>query len=370
MGRVYNALMRAERYKETERPIGRPAPNEASKVQPESKAQPAAADAFLDFDINRHVDGFISPNFQQPFEAIDAEPVTSDSFVLDQAVAELLATMPEPAQSTRLRVAPAPAPPQVFEEPRQSTNVATLSVDPHLAAIAGSDVLASERYRTLAVRLLNLSTRRKLKTLLVTSAHAGEGKTTVAANLAWIMAKPGERRVLLIDADLRCPSIARMLGVKPDRGWLDVVEDRASFKDTAVRLEPNGLYVLAASASKGDAGEAEEYNSDGATLAHALTSSRVEKLLETLEQQFDFIIIDAPPILQFADAQRLASIVDGTAMVVRATHTHHTAVTDALKLVPKERRVGVVLNQAQTGEEVAYNKKKKGGVRSLLKKAR
>ncbi|HKY06110.1 MAG TPA: hypothetical protein VJQ56_14540, partial [Blastocatellia bacterium] len=62
--------------------------------------------------------------------------------------------------------------------------------------------------------------------------------------------------------------------------------------------------------------------------------------------------------------------VDGTAMVVRATHTHHAVVTDALKLVPKERRVGVVLNQAQIGEEVAYNKRKKGGVRSLLKKAR
>src|SRR5205807_1476742 len=105
----------------------------------------------------------------------------------------LLASEASFAVSPRRRVAASP----VFEEPHEIVDVKSLTIAPHAAAIAGGDALAGERYRTLAVRLSTLAARRKIKSLVVTSADAGEGKSTVAANLAWTLARPGVRRVLL-----------------------------------------------------------------------------------------------------------------------------------------------------------------------------
>ena len=389
MGRVYNALMRADRWNDNSRPIGSaPGRDADSEAGPGGELQQVAQEPGASartaqspdiphlFDSNAEIDGFISASFQPPaIDGLARNQFTRDQLVLEHFVEEWTsnqATMPPaPAIAPKIQVAPAPAPPPPFVEPRQRVNVLDLALDPHLSAVALTDDLASERYRTLAVRLINLASKRKLQTLLVTSAQEGEGKSTVAANLAWVMAKAGARRVLLLDADLRRPSAARALGINPNGGWLDMTEGRMKLEDAAVRLDPNSLYLLAPQAASRKAGNG---SADGApsSLDHvaaseALTSSRVEELLKDLERHFDFIVIDAPPILEFADAQRLASIVDGSVMVVRAARTHYEMVTDALKLIPKDRRLGVVLNEAQIDEEIAYGKrKKKSGIKAAL----
>lgn len=255
----------------------------------------------------------------------------------------------------RLHVAPPPpvkTPPPPFVEPNATVDASRLNVEPHLVAFNKSDLLASERYRTLAVRLFNLASRqqdKKLKTLLITSTREGEGKTTVAANLAWVMAKAPERRVLLIDADVQKPAVCKKLNINTNRGWLDLIDGKAKFVEAAVRLDPSGLYVMSPRRAGAEFSQA----------ADSLTSSRVEKLFTELEQYFDFIIIDAPAISDSADAQRIASIVDGTVLVTRAGQTHHAEMTEALKLVPKERRLGVVLNGAEMKSEELKNKKRK-----------
>jgi Mrp family chromosome partitioning ATPase len=119
-----------------------------------------------------------------------------------------------------------------------------LKIEAHWAALHDKDALAYERYRTLAVRLLSLGARRKMKTLLVTSAEEGEGKTTIAVNLAWSLAKSSEGRVLLIDANPGSSPLSRVLGPHSRRGWMDVAEGRCSFADAACVVRPNGLYVL------------------------------------------------------------------------------------------------------------------------------
>jgi capsular exopolysaccharide synthesis family protein len=347
MGRVYRALVKADKWKDRAHPIGRPAsytPASYADAAPvdsgalgvsKEAADHFVADASHDgaaTDYAGHFDAAMREGFE-----FEAGPPESEPFAISQALA--LSRHLYVAQSVPV---PVPAVP-VFVEPNRSANLTDLTVDPHLAALTGLDELAAERYRTLAVRLLNFAARRKLKSLLVTSAREAEGKTTVATNLAWVMAKSSERRVLLIDADLRNPSVSRMLGIKAGCDLLELAEGRLMLTDAAIRIDPNGLYVLASRAANAD----------------ALASSRIESLLRELEQYFDFIIIDAPPIAEFADAQRLASIADGAMMVTRAGCTHHNAVTDALKLVPKERRLGVVLNEAQADEEIAYHSRKK-----------
>lgn len=358
MGRVYNALIKSERWRDRSRPIGAPTggSQEASEQtfsHSDEQWTSPPADAYTwnskDFDpaVEFEAADFESEKKEFHEEAHHSAPDKGNELALSQTKPGV----------PKLRVASVPAPP-AFTEPRRALSVFDLAVEPHLAAVAATDALAAERYRTLAVRILNLASRRKLKTMLVTSAQEGEGKSTVAANLAWVMAKKEERRVLLIDADLRRPSIDRMLGIETENGWLDMIEARAKLQDTAIRIDPNGLYVLSPRASS-EAEVQSDYHVGG---SDAFTSSRVEEMLRDLEHFFDFIVIDSPPILEFADSQRLASIVDGTMIVVRAGRTHHDAVVDALKMVPKERRLGVALNGSQIEEGAGYYRKKKTGL--------
>jgi capsular exopolysaccharide synthesis family protein len=268
-----------------------------------------------------------------------------------------------PRRSLSAPVASSPQPSTiVFEEPRRIANVSNLTIDPHLVALTSKDTLAQERYRTLAVRIFNAASRRKLKTLVVTSAEEGEGKSTVAANLAWAMARRSERRVLLIDASLRSPSISRMFGLASSRGWLGLADDLSGLAGAMVRLDPNRLYVMAPGISA-TAAERQEATAD---ISDALISSRFEKILAGLQQRFDFIVIDAPPVLTSADAQQLASVTDGTLIVARSGVTSHSRVTDALALVPEDRRVGIVLNESEISEGAVSNKASRSLIDRLL----
>jgi capsular exopolysaccharide synthesis family protein len=364
MGRVYNALIKSDRWRDRSRPIGAPTggheTSEQTSPHEEQWTTPPADYTWnpKDFDSAEFEPVDFESEKKDFHEKTHREGVHSEGThrSVPDAANEMALSQTKPGLP-KLRVAAVPAPP-AFTEPRRALSVLDLEVEPHLAAVAATDALAAERYRTLAVRILNLASRRKLKTMLVTSAQEAEGKSTVAANLAWVMAKREERRVLLIDADLRRPTIDRMLGIETENGWLDIIEARAKLQEAALRIDPNGLYVLTPRASS-DAATQSDYHTGG---SDAFTSSRVEEMLRDLEHFFDFIIIDSPPILEFADSQRLASIVDGAMIVVRAGHTHYTAVEDALKLVPKEKRLGIALNGSHIEEEAGYQRKKKAGL--------
>jgi protein-tyrosine kinase len=243
-------------------------------------------------------------------------------------------------------------------------------VDPRITVLTGRDHEAIDRCQALAVRLFNLASKRGLRTILVTSAFEGEGKTTVASNLAVLMARSSDRRVLLIDGDGRRPSVAAAFGIVPRQGWSALLAGTADPGQAVFRLDPCGLYICAdsrrISQGVGPGGrppKQDEFSQAGlgAGAADALASSRPEDVIRELEQSFQLIVIDSPPILQFAEAQRLAAIADGTVLVVSASRTNHQAVADALKLVPKDRRIGIVLNQSDEQAEPSYYKSKRGG---------
>jgi len=325
--------------KEGERPIARPARVQTSPArdnkQPQARTSPPAEVETRDetaFDLPK----------------VEAEPSAPFDFSEIIALSEMIAAAPrrEVRTQTRprssrtssdLRVAPTKAVVPDFAEPRLAFTVSKTAVAPGLTAITGEDALVGERYRTLAMRLLNQAAKRKLKTVVVTSARGQEGKSTVAINLAWVMAKPGERRVLLIDANPDQASVCRMLGVKAQRGWTDVIDGAVQISDAIARIDPNGLCVLAA-------GPGRSFDR-----SDVMASPRLEKLIADLERHFDFVVIDAPAIKNI-DAQRLASIADGTVMVVRAGHTPHDEVTEALKLVPRDTCAGIVLNESDAKE--------------------
>lgn len=336
MGRVYNALVRAERWEERDRPVGAPAVRDDSSREADSyETEP------FDFETD-----------QTPSRDVE-KPLQKRSVISAGSALKVAALAPLPrraAPSSPRPVFESPAasqpPTAAFEEPSEVSNVNSLSLDAHLAAITGKDRPAAEGYRALAVKVLNLAERQKLKTLLVTSAVAGEGKTTVAINLAWCLAQKssvqksfaGKRRVLLIDAT-RTGDTGRALGINPKRGWLSLADKSCEPKQTMCRLDPNGLYVMTSGA-------------DFAGQVPQSFSSRLEDVIADLAPQFDAIVVDSPPIVDSPDTKRLAAVLDGSVIIARAGCTHHSKVTAARKRVPKARRLGVVLNESDAGTSV------------------
>ena len=349
MGRVYNALVRAERFQDADRPIGRPERNGAAagsvEKAPGFSRKPSSA-AALPFVFEDHFDLTEDPTtsrYGESCAAVESPEVPSAVSKL----ANLPRSVPLARRPSSKPQAPS-APVSAFEEPKEVSSIRDLAIDPHLAALT-SVSLATERYRALAVKLLNLTDRRKMKTLLITSAQAGDGKTTIATGAAWSLAKGSERRVLLIDASPTCSPAGRMLGIEPKRGWLNLLEGSSELKQVLIRLEPNGLYLLTA----------------GAISAQPLNeawSARLEDLIADLARRFDLVIVDAGSILESYEAQRLASVLDGVVIVARANHTHHAKVTAARKLVPKERRLGVVLNESGVDAEIARQATSRNGL--------
>lgn len=338
MGRVYNALVRAEKWKEGDRPIGRPHRDDSPRGAREDEIPgpsfnaPAAATAQRAFGRNL-------PRTQDaPAAPAPPHHTAARSNNSDQSAS----TSPSLGPSQR-PVAEASSPEAsviAFEEPTEVSNIQALPVDPRFALLTREEPLAVERYRGLALKLLNLADRRKMKTVLITSAESGEGKSTVAAALAWSLARRPQRRVLLIDANPASPSVARMFGIDSKRGWLNLVDRSCALEQAIIRLDPNGLYVMPCGAPS------------RSQSASAL-ASRLEEVIAKLAPRFDLVVVDSPAILESPEAQRLAEVLDGAVLVARAGHTHHSRVTAARKLVQKERRLGVVLNESEANAEIA-----------------
>lgn len=190
--------------------------------------------------------------------------------------------------------------------------------------------LAAEQYQIIRTKILHNA--RKPQLILVSSASSGDGKTFTAINLAASLAMKGESSVLLLDGDLRRPSVAESLGIPDAPGLTDVLTGRAELDATVVRAAqlPN-LYVLAAGNSEGRAAE-------------LLDSAAWHALLPQIRSRFSHVIIDAPPIATVADFDLLQLVCDGTVVVVRPDHTERSAFTKAFACVSHAKLLGVVLN--------------------------
>lgn len=189
---------------------------------------------------------------------------------------------------------------------------------------------AAEQYRVLRYRLECLA-RSGIKALAFTSPQSGDGKTTTAVNAAIALGKGGRNRVVLVDADLRRPGVANMLGLRANKGLCDIVDGRASLDDCLWRFGADELYVLPAGRVPDD-------------LSTTLYSPRLADLLAALKQRFDFVVVDTPPVLPLADVPTLCRDLDGAVMVVRAGTTPRELVNSAIDALYGVVVHGLVLN--------------------------
>ena len=211
-----------------------------------------------------------------------------------------------------------------------------------LVVAPSANRLLVEQFRQLAATLHQAQSTTNLRVLMVTSAEPGEGKSTTAVNLALTFSESYKRSVLLLDADLRRPTLHEITQVSNARGLGETLKSTSEHKLPLFRLTDR---LMLAPAGRPDP------NPMG-----ALTSSRMRHMLTEASGRFDWVILDAPPIGIIADSSLLAPLSDGVLLVVRANRTHHTAVQKAVSTIGRERVLGVVLNAAQVEDAPAYHR--------------
>ena len=182
------------------------------------------------------------------------------------------------------------------------------------------------------------------KTIMVTSAEKGEGKTFVAANLAVSISQSVEEYVLLIDADLRNPCIHRLFGIHPSKEGLSTyLSSKAPLSDFLAKSPVEKLTVLCA----GDSTQIP---------AELLSSEKMEKLLTEVGNRYRdrFVIIDSPPLQLTPEASVIANHVDAVLLVVRHGKTTRHAVRSAIEKIPENKFFGIIFNGHQKGEYGTY----------------
>jgi protein-tyrosine kinase len=189
-----------------------------------------------------------------------------------------------------------------------------------------------EQYRRLAAALHQLKAIDGSKVIMIASALEKEGKSLTSSNLALTLSESYKRRVLLIDADLRRPSLHTTFNLSAQAGLTDALMSVEDKKLSLHRVSAN-LTILPAGRPSSDP-------------MAALTSPRMKAVVAEAREAFDWVIIDTPPVGLLADANLLASMVDGTILVVKAGATPFGLVRRAVESIAPGRVLGVVLNLA------------------------
>ncbi|MEW6096589.1 MAG: CpsD/CapB family tyrosine-protein kinase [bacterium] len=171
----------------------------------------------------------------------------------------------------------------------------------------------SEQYRILRTNIQRLTPENPPRVIAITSALHQEGKTTTVANLAVVMAQDLNKKILLCDCDLRKPMIHKMMGIESNKGITDILLHDADIESVLFRGKVDNLTILPCGRKPSNPAE-------------LLGSNKMKELVKELRAQFDYILIDSPPILAITDAGVISTLVDGVIFTVQAWRTQREAI--------------------------------------------
>lgn len=208
------------------------------------------------------------------------------------------------------------------------------AVNPHLVAITQPQSAYCEEYRSLRTQVIHKSQERHLQAIVVASVGPAEGKSVTALNLAWLLAQTEGISALIIDSDLRMPSLNDYLGIGTQIGLSSILDRESTLESSIIQLQPSGLCLLPGGHSRGD-------------VAELLSGSKFRDILDEARGMFDYVIIDAPPLAVFTDAAVLINLADAALLVVRANQTKYSDIARVLESIPRKRLLGTILNQSE-----------------------
>ncbi len=190
-----------------------------------------------------------------------------------------------------------------------------------------------EEYRIIRTKIAQHPSNPKL--LLVSSADVGDGKSVNSVNLAGMLAVRGGSNVLLVDGDMRKPTVSKLLGVEGEPGLADILNGSQTLANCCRRIVSNPtLYLVPAGTADLDA-------------ADLLQTEHWFSVIASMRATFDYVVIDSPPVGAVADYELLEIVCDGMVFVVRQGHTDRMLCFEALSQIPPEKLIGVIMNGAQ-----------------------
>ena len=256
----------------------------------------------------------IRPTSQAQFST---EPVTLSEFPSQQPP-------PPPA---------APPPPQSVLESAPVGDLITTTLAEKVVIDQNISPASREQYRRLAATLHHAQAASAVKVVMIASAVQSEGKTLTATNLALTFSESYQRSVLLIDADLRRPTLHTVFGLMNTSGLTDGLIGKDAQRLRVVQVSPR-LSILTAGRPSSDP-------------MAGLTSDRMKRVIDESRAAFDWVIIDTPPVVLLPDANLLGAMADVAVLVVKAGSTSFDLVSRALGAIGRDRVIGVVLNRAE-----------------------
>jgi len=210
--------------------------------------------------------------------------------------------------------------------------VAGAHLDARLITALSTDSAVAEQYRALRTRILYADPVAPVNVVMITSPGRGEGKTLTVGNLGLAMAQEWQRRICIVDADLRRPQLHRLFGLPDGPGLCDVLTGHATLEEALVTLEEHQVTILPA-------------GNVPAHPAELLGTTAMRRMMETLRSQFDRVVIDTAPATPLADVSILAPLVDRVLLVVRAGVTTKPSIHEAVSSIDPSKLLGFVLNE-------------------------
>jgi capsular exopolysaccharide synthesis family protein len=258
------------------------------------------------------------------------------------------ATSPSPAFESALPAADSPAVAELSPRDKHldafgQYQVLTLSVPPQsrLVALNDSESLAAEKFRFLAVRLQHLRRDRPLKKVLITSTIPQEGKSMVSANLACTLARRTQQRILLVEGDLRRPSLSQLFGFEKHPGICEWLQGERKLTESIYYLEGVGLCFLPAGSTPRNPLE-------------LLQSGGLSEIMNQLNERFDWIVIDSPPVMPLADTSLWMRLADGILLVVRQGTSDKRQLVRGLEALESKKMIGALLNGSKAPARSDY----------------
>jgi succinoglycan biosynthesis transport protein ExoP len=206
-----------------------------------------------------------------------------------------------------------------------------VAVAPELVAMWYPRSAVAEQYRVAATRLGLIAGKQKSTVVCMSSALMSEGKTSTALNMAYVLSRDLNRKTVLVDCDLKRPTVRAYTGMESTAGLTEVLLGHKTLDECLEYHEQLGIWVLSAG-----------IEASGTTaLTHV---DRLSELIQGLRERFEYIVLDSPPLLPVAEAMLIVRMADVVVHVIRARSTPRDVVANAIKMIGQERAVAVILN--------------------------
>ena len=193
-------------------------------------------------------------------------------------------------------------------------------VDGSLVSYADEHSYLAEQYKVIRTNLYSLSPEKPFKTVVITSAQSQEGKTVTSCNLSYTLSLDTEKKILLLDADFRRPSVHKVLGIQRKPGFTNILNDEVSLEQFIKKPAVGNLYVIPS-------------GSVVTNTAELLSSKKMRELIDMLKLKFDYLVFDTPPVINVTDSSILGSLCDCVIMIVRAGVTPKSMVEEAYTML-------------------------------------